>query len=355
MKHFKLKALSALVFLPTLSFAQSVQPNAEDLVGKVYAGVHASRMSAAADRRDWMDTDFEGGNGLGGEIGYRYSPKVEFRFSYTDLSFNRADNAPDDSGSAMSIDALYFVNQKNIYLLGGLNNLDIENTDISANFGGGYRHYLSNNFAIYAEGKAHYQFDEHYVDYTAQVGLTYFFGESKKSAVSKPAPTQAVKTAVVADLDSDNDGVIDNKDTCANTPVTDKVDAMGCTIFAKETLTQSLLINFANNQSEVSAADYADIEKLAMFLEQYPNVNVTIAGHTSSQGAAEYNEMLSQKRADAVVEILVNEYGVAADRVEGKGFGESQLINTANTKQAHNENRRIEALVEVQESVPVAR
>lgn len=365
MKLFKLKALSALLLIPSLSVTQAAeQPKAEDLVGKFYVGLHAAMMSVDDDRRDWMNTDFDGGDGFGAEVGYRFSPEVEFRFSYTDLSFDRDDNAPDDSGSAMSIDALYFINQKNLYLLGGLNNLDIENTDISANLGAGYRYYFSKNLAAYAEGKGHYQFDENYVDYTAQIGLTYFFGGSNKSsAVTKPAPTQAAKPQsspakvipVVADLDSDKDGILDSQDKCANTPTTDKVDENGCTIFAKETLTQRLLINFDNNQSVIKAEYYDDVERLAGFLKQYPNVNVTIAGHTSSQGSAKYNQTLSQKRAEAVVALLTSKYGIAPSRLDAEGFGESQLVNLDNTQKAHNENRRIEALVKVQESVPVKR
>lgn len=358
MKNFKVKALSALVFLPAfISINATEQPNANDLVGKFYAGVHAALISPDSDRRDWNNTDFDSGEGLGGEVGYRYSPEVEFRFSYTDFNFDRDNNAPDDGGSAMSIDALYFVNQKNVYLLGGINNLDIENTDISANVGAGYRHYFAENFAAYIEAKAHYQFDDSYKDYTGQIGLMYFFGSTPKAPVAKPAPTQMTESSIPAstEIDSDNDGVFDSQDNCANSPKTDKVDNNGCTVFSEERLTQHLVINFDNNKSDIKSQYYDDIEKLAVFLKQYPKVNVTIAGHTSSQGAAEYNLTLSQKRAEAVVAILESKFDIASGRLTAEGFGESQLINLGNTQKAHNENRRIEALVEVLENTPVKR
>lgn len=353
---------SSLLIVPALFHVNAFeQPAANDLVGKLYGGLHVVLMSADDDRLDSLvpSTDFDGGDGFGVEVGYRYSPEIEFRLAYTDLTFELENGHSDEDGSALSLDTLYFINQKNLYLLGGLNNLDIENTDISANVGIGYRHYFNNNFAVYLEGKGHYQFDDNYMDYSTQIGLTYFFGDVSSSPVAQvkeQPPVQAIPAkSIQAPLDSDKDGIVDAQDDCVNTPMEDKVDANGCTIFSEEKLTQRLLINFGNNLSVIEPEYYDDIERIARFLTKYPQVNITIAGHTSSQGSASYNQTLSQKRADAVVTLLVEKYNVEAQRLMAVGYGESKLINTANTSAAHEENRRIEALVEVKSSVPVAR
>lgn len=358
MKNINIKLLSALLFLPVLSTSFAAeQPTAQDLVGKFYVGLHGALMSPDDDRVEYLNTTFEDAYGLGAEVGYRYSPEVEFRFSYTDFTYELDNGYPDETGSAMSIDALYFINQKNLYLLGGLNNLDIEKTEVSANLGAGYRYFFNEKLASYIEGKAHYQFDESYIDYTAQVGIAYFFGTTSQKAVSQPAPTPANNTssmkAAPVDIDSDKDGIFDRFDECESTPTSDKVDDKGCTLFTEKTLTQRLLINFDNNQSVIKPAYYGDVEKLAKFLKTYPNVDVTIAGHSSSQGSSKYNQTLSQKRAESVVELLTNKYGIEASRLDAQGFGETKLINLENTQEAHNENRRIEALVKAQKSIPV--
>lgn len=361
MKLFKHTALlSTLILLPSFMSTQAAeQPSAESLVGKYYGGLHGTLMSADDDRVDFLNTNIDGSYGIGAEVGYRYSPEVEFRFSYTDYEFDLDDGYSDEDGSAWTVDTLYFLNQKNLYLLGGLSLLDVKSSKFSANLGAGYRYYFKEHFAVYAEGKGYYQFDHDYVDYVAQIGLTYFFGGSNKAPVKQPtaAPAPApvaAATAAVA-LDSDKDGVLDTEDSCSNTPMSDKVDEKGCTVFAKKVFTQRLLINFDNNTDVIKPKYHDDIAKVADFLKQYPNVNITIAGHTSKSGSAEYNLKLSQKRANAVVALLESKYGIASNRLTAKGYGESQLINLSDTAQAAEENRRIEAIVEVQNSVPIER
>ena len=59
--------------------------------------------------------------------------------------------------------------------------------------------------------------------------------------------------------------------------------------------------------------------------------------------------------ADAVVAVLVNDFNIDADRLTAVGHGETSLLNTANTKQAHEENRRIEANVSVTKKVKVTK
>ena len=82
---------------------------------------------------------------------------------------------------------------------------------------------------------------------------------------------------------------------------------------------------------------------------------MTIKGHTSSTGPAAFNKKLSQQRADAIVNVLVNDFGIKASRLTAQGMGEEELLSPANTLQAHEANRRIEAKVRVDKKVAVKR
>lgn len=367
MNKFNLSLISAALLASTASYAGE-QPQASELVGKFYGGIHYNLIKPDEDRLNGINADFDLSNGFGIEAGYRYSENMEFRLSYTDFTIEFENSSADMDGDALSLDLLYFPSLKhNYYLLAGANNLDIGETELAANLGLGYRHYFSERFAAYAEAKVHYQFDDSYIDQSAQLGLIYFFGEVKKSAPAKkveqpvvaPAPTPVSKPAekpapmVKQPVDSDKDGVYDEQDQCANTPMSDKVDAQGCTIFTEQTLTQTLLINFDNNKADIKTEYESEVARIAKFLSQYPHTNITIEGHTSKLGSAGYNQTLSQKRADAVVNMLVTKYAIDASRLTAKGYGESRLIDTDNTAQAHAINRRIEAKVSVTEKVSV--
>jgi OOP family OmpA-OmpF porin len=76
-------------------------------------------------------------------------------------------------------------------------------------------------------------------------------------------------------------------------------------------------------------------------MKRYGNTNAVIEGHSSSVGSAEYNQFLSQKRADSVKNMLSTTYGIDASRLTAVGYGETQLKDTANTGEAHKANRRI--------------
>jgi OOP family OmpA-OmpF porin len=147
------------------------------------------------------------------------------------------------------------------------------------------------------------------------------------------------------DLDTDNDGILDSRDNCLGTPMTDKVDDTGCSIFEKKEVSVALDMLFGNNSSIITNPDSARIQEFVAFMNRFPNTQAVIEGHSSALGNADYNLMLSKKRAQSVRTLLINEYGLDAERVEALGFGETQLKNTANTAEAHRMNRRIEVKV----------
>lgn len=157
------------------------------------------------------------------------------------------------------------------------------------------------------------------------------------------------------DLDKDNDGVLDSRDQCLNTPITDRVDENGCSIFEQVEVSVSLDILFANNSSVIGNPNSMEIREFVEFMKRFPNTQTTIGGHSSSVGNDDYNMRLSQKRADAVRNLLINEYGIAGNRIKAVGYGETRPIDPSNTPEAHRVNRRIDAKVTAFEEVKLTK
>jgi OOP family OmpA-OmpF porin len=347
MRPFKLTQLYQFIGLSLFSSTLLAfeQPTAESLVGKVYLGGHGMYMKTDEDRllNGNINSSIDHASGLGGELGYRASEFFETRMSYTHFKpVAELNNYDVPSGSSTALDLLYFPYKESFYVVGGADFLDVEKSDLSVAGGAGYRHYLSRNMALYFEGKGHYQLDDKHTDFSSKIGFVYFFGTEPKKVKPKPVPVVA-PVAVLAPKDSDKDGVIDSKDDCPNTPETDKVDDSGCTIFFEKIESIPLSVNFDNNKAIVKDVYKSEIAKVATFMNKYPHVNVSIDGHTSALGSAEYNQRLSEKRAQAIVDILVNEFTIEASRLKAVGHGENQLLDKANTAEAHKLNRRIEA------------
>lgn len=149
----------------------------------------------------------------------------------------------------------------------------------------------------------------------------------------------------VIDNDTDKDGVANNLDQCPNTPAGRQVDAKGCKFVLTRTEEISMNINFASNSSTVEQGEFPDIEKVAKFMQKYGDISTVIEGHTDDRGAASYNLNLSQARADAVRNVLIERYGIAANRITARGFGETQPIATNDTKAGRLANRRVVAVM----------
>ncbi len=83
------------------------------------------------------------------------------------------------------------------------------------------------------------------------------------------------------------------------------------------------VVIFRQGSSKVDALQMPNIDRLANCLKKNENAKVSISGYASPEGSAKFNQKLSEKRAEAVKDILVKEYGISADRIEtqGKGVG----------------------------------
>lgn len=105
-----------------------------------------------------------------------------------------------------------------------------------------------------------------------------------------------------------------------------------------------LKVLFDNDKSYVKPHYYTEIEQVAKFMERHPEVTATIEGHTDSNASDMYNVKLSQRRVDAVKKILIEQYGVSANRLNSIGYGESRPIATNATAEGRQQNRRVVAV-----------
>lgn len=100
-------------------------------------------------------------------------------------------------------------------------------------------------------------------------------------------------------------------------------------------------IFFETNSYELLETSNVELKKLLTFLEKNPTLKIEIGGHTDNVGSDDANQVLSQNRAKAVMDYLVN-HGIAADRLSSKGYGEASPIDTNDTPEGRANNRRTE-------------
>jgi OOP family OmpA-OmpF porin len=197
--------------------------------------------------------------------------------------------------------------------------------------------------------------------YNAGLGFKYFFDEtvalrveasqvfySDRVEVSDDRHVRVHSPIVTAGLtfqfgggpvciDPDGDGVCDPYDKCPGTPAGYKVDADGCPI----TVTITLDVKFDFNKAVVKPAYRSEVERAASFLNSHPGSTAVVEGHTDSVGSDTYNQRLSERRAYAVRDYMVSQFGISSGRVTAIGYGEARPIATNDTAEGRAQNRRV--------------
>jgi outer membrane protein OmpA-like peptidoglycan-associated protein/opacity protein-like surface antigen len=167
------------------------------------------------------------------------------------------------------------------------------------------------------------------------LGAVYRFGRvSEPMAPMAAAAPVAVAAAPTKCADSDNDGVCDADDRCPNTPAGDRVGPRGCSCDV------TIRTHFAFDSAELTAQDKAELERVAARLKELEFVGGTATGHTDSVGDEAYNQKLSERRAQAVVDFL-HAQGVSPSRITAIGMGEIKPIADNATEEGRAQNRRV--------------
>lgn len=149
------------------------------------------------------------------------------------------------------------------------------------------------------------------------------------------------------DRDPDKDGILNPDDKCPTDPENKNgfEDTDGCpdTIPSDIEQFEGTLegVNFDFGKDTLRRESMTKLDKAVEIMSKHPSVKVEISGHTDSVGGRETNMNLSQRRADAVKRYLV-EKGIAADRIETRGAGPDEPIDSNKSDSGRARNRRIE-------------
>jgi len=307
----------------------------------------------------WME--FDDFSGFGEDTGYF----IGLGYDFTDrlsAEISTFDLDPELSGGSSvdvdnyKLDFLYDLNggdrRVNTFVISGLGNMNYQGeNDTVWDLGAGINVKLNESWSWRTAVRNYMYFgrDHEDSDVGIDTALVYRFGGNKRArpaAAAAPAPAAAPSApAAPVVADADRDGVPDSRDRCPDTPRTYAVDADGCPIPVEEIARVELDVTFDFDQAVVKAEFFDEIEEVAQFMRQYPDVVVELEGHTDSVGTDAYNMGLSERRANAVRQVMLDRFNVQGSRVSARGFGESRPIASNDTATGRAQNRRVMTVV----------
>lgn len=141
-------------------------------------------------------------------------------------------------------------------------------------------------------------------------------------------------------------------ETTAKLPITKRVKQVGVGSDLAKAF-DIKIIYFDLDKSNIRPDAALELEKILQVMKQYPTMKVDVRSHTDCRQTAKYNQALSDRRAKSTIAWLFKN-GVAADRLTGKGYGESQLVNDCGceptneskcSEEEHQANRRSEFII----------
>lgn len=106
-------------------------------------------------------------------------------------------------------------------------------------------------------------------------------------------------------------------------------------------------IKFPSGRSTIEANSAALMAKVRDALQLFPDASITVEGHTDAHGSDSANLILSQDRADAVKQYLVNTFGANPERITSIGYGEARPVATNETAEGRARNRRIDLVIHI--------
>ncbi len=158
--------------------------------------------------------------------------------------------------------------------------------------------------------------------------------------IPAPAPAPTTIAPVWNIPDSDGDGISDIGDKCPNTPAGASIDEMGCAMF--EGVLQG--VNFETNSSRLTAHARSILDQVANELANFPKIKIEVQAHTDSKGSNSYNQALSGRRAQSVINYLASR-GLSTRRMIPVGYGETRPIADNKTEAGRAQNRRVQFVV----------
>lgn len=233
--------------------------------------------------------------------------------------------------------------------------------DTIGNVGVGARYTVTDNVALRGEARGVYNFENKWWDSMGLAGVEVSFGgDASLPRVSAPSfePISMFEDVEFLPIfpaqlegDDDGDGVYNSRDMCPNTPRHLAVDERGCPeqIKVAEHLQLELRVFFDYDKSDIKPQFRPEVAKVAQAMREFPGSTAVIEGHASKESAkskSSYNQRLSEARAQAVRAMLINEFGVPAERLRAIGYGYDRPIASNDTEEGRAMNRRVIANIQ---------
>lgn len=114
----------------------------------------------------------------------------------------------------------------------------------------------------------------------------------------------------------------------------------------EEKVSLELEVLFDNDKAIIKPEYFNEVAEVANFMKNYANTTAVIEGHTDSNASDSYNQKLSERRANAVKNMMINQFGIEPNRLSAIGYGESRPRATNATAEGRQLNRRVVAVIE---------
>jgi OOP family OmpA-OmpF porin len=332
--------LFAAALLPMNSIAENKKG---DITLTPFVGGHLFEGNQNVDSDAWSV-----GLGMGYNLTDHWTAEGVFKLMNTDEDTPDSNKSID--GRLYHVDALYHFNPTGKfvpYLAAGVcgitldNNPDGPETSALVNYGAGLKYYFTEKIALRGDVRHLVTFDDHYNNMTYAVGLTFLLGNTEPV----PEPEPFVEPVTV---DSDGDGVTDDKDKCPGTSAGLAVDKDGCPLEITEEISIEFDVEFDFGKSDIRSIYKDRCGEACQFLKNHPNSIISVEGHTDSVGPEEYNMQLSLERAASVRQYLVDNFSVDPNRITAIGVGESRPIATNDTPEGRQQNRRVIGVIKTE-------
>ncbi|MCW1360910.1 OmpA family protein [Campylobacter sp. CCS1377] len=206
-------------------------------------------------------------------------------------------------------------------------------------YGAGLKIRLSDSVALRLETRDQINFNNANHNWISSVGISFGFGAPKEQ------PAQITQTQVEENIQEPEikpEPQVEPQPTkqTSNCPTPPRegalLDEQGCEKVIH------LEGHFAFDKININPNFEMKIQEVADILKENPSYNTLLEGHTDSIGDANYNQKLSERRANAVAKEL-NKQGIEKNRIKTKGYGESKPRSSNATKEGRADNRRVEA------------
>jgi OOP family OmpA-OmpF porin len=299
----------------------------------------------------------DNGPAYGFAAGYNFGKNWGSEFSFHVIDSHSSAGEGDADGYLFQIGGLYHFRPESKlqpYLQAGSGAIiiDKERSDTKTRFlisaGGGVEYFITDNLALRADMRYIQVFGTTNSNFMYTAGVTWVLGKTRKiyddlvgtKTAPRPAPVEEAKPSVQpppapAPAPVEPPAAPKEEVKAPAPPPAPEAPAA-----KKGETCISLRVEFDFNKSDIKPEYHGWLKKAADFFKEHPNAHGTVVGYTDAVGSSDYNMKLGMRRAEAVKKYLVDNYGIAPERLKTKSLGKSRPVSTNKTRAGRARNRR---------------